>query len=68
MSAVDQKNIYMHIEIKKIVVHIRSSRAQMPCPAMYRLLLNNFSIFLRQIIIHHKQLPLVWVVGCSRRE
>jgi len=68
MSAVDQNNIYMHIEIKKITVHIRSSRVQMPRPAMYCLLLNNFSIFLRQIIIHHKKLHLVWVVGCSRRD
>jgi hypothetical protein len=67
MSAVDQ-NIYMHIEIKKTAIHIRSSRVHMPSPAMYCLLLNNFSIFLRQIIIHHKTLPLVWVAGCSRRE
>lgn len=69
MSAVDQNNIYMHIEIKKIAIHIRSSRLQMPRPATYCLLLNNFSVFLRRIIIiHHKKLPLVWIAGCSRRE
>jgi len=67
MSAVDQ-NIYMHVEIKKIAIHTRSSRVHMPRPATYCLLLNNFYIFLRQIIIHHKKLPLVWVAGCSRKE
>jgi len=34
MSAVDQ-NIYMHIEINKTAIHIRSSRVHMPRPAMY---------------------------------
>jgi hypothetical protein len=54
---------YMHVGIKETAVHINGSRVQTPHPSRHCLLLNNISIFLRQIIIYDTKLPLVRVVG-----